>query len=139
MSSVFPAEFGELLDYSRVLRFDQLPDYDTLTSRLNNLAERYGLAPNKTLGETSSAGAIRAALSMDQDVESPVSESDVNSDSSEDDGEYEDGERYENSYFGWDLADWDVQRGRDKELTMPVENAAPLDSCIKPIVNVLLS
>lgn len=42
LGASFPAEFGYLLDYSRRLEYDQMPDYAELKMRFTNLNERVG-------------------------------------------------------------------------------------------------
>ena len=45
-------------------------------------------------------------------------------------------ERFVNSYFDWDIADWDTQDARDRSLTLPIEQAELADSGLSQIVEV---
>ena len=48
------------------------------------------------------------------------------------------GENYSDSYFAWDIADWDHRQvGRDKSLTIPVDQAQLLDGLIPKIPEII--
>ena len=53
------------------------------------------------------------------------SEDDMESDYENEEGSEE--ENLENSYFNWDIADWDVQCARDRSLTLPMEQVELVD------------
>ena len=118
----FPAEFGYLLDYSRGLEFDQIPDYEGLKRRFTDLNGRDVEGPL----DWSSAG-----TSISEDFVITYNDSGSNTES-EDDEE----KKFENSYFNWDIADWDIQGARDQSLTLPIELTELADSGIPEIVEV---
>lgn len=45
----FPSEFADLLDYSRFLQYNQLPDYDRLKAQFEALGQRVGYVPRSAL------------------------------------------------------------------------------------------
>ena len=127
----FPAEFGYLLDYSRGLEYDQMPDYEGLKRRFTDLNEREGGKDVEGPLNWSSAG---TSISEEHNS-SVISHSDSGSDTESEDGDDEE-EKFENSYFNWDIADWDIQGARDRSLTLPIEQAELADSSIPEIVEV---
>ncbi|KAK0436246.1 putative casein kinase-1 hhp1 [Armillaria borealis] len=88
LSSGFPVEFSDLLDYSRSLIFDQLPDYETFRLSFTSFAE--GLKEP------------RFEIPGEDDVYVT------------DDADYAFLE--EDSYCEWDLDIWERQMERDKDL-----------------------
>lgn len=128
----FPAEFGYLLDYSRRLGYDQMPYYAELKMRFTDLNERVGGKDAESPLDWSSSG-----ISISEEHNSSEiahSEDDIESDHENDEGNEE--EDFANSYFNWDIADWDVQGARDRSLTLPVEQVELADSSIPQIVEV---
>ncbi|KAF8340935.1 putative casein kinase-1 hhp1 [Amanita rubescens] len=127
----FPAEFGYLLDYSRGLEHDQVPDYEELKRRFTDLNGREGGGDVKGPLDWSSAG---TSISEEHNG-SVIAHSDSGSDTESEDGGDEE-EKFKNSYFNWDIADWDIQGARDRSLTLPIEQAEVADSNIPKIVEV---
>jgi len=121
----FPAEFGYLLDYSRGLEYDQMPDYEELKRRFTDLN---GKDVVEGPLDWSSAG---TSISGENNCDSG---SDTESEDGTDGDDEE--EKFENSYFNWDIADWDLQGARDRNLTLPFELAELADSSIPEIVEV---
>jgi casein kinase 1 delta len=125
----FPAEFGYLLDYSRRLEYDQMPDYAELKRSFTN---RVGGKDAEGPLDWSSVG-----ISISEEhigAEIAHSEDDMESDDENDEGDEE--ENLGNSYFNWDIADWDVQGARDRSLTLPMEQVELADSSIPQIIEV---
>jgi hypothetical protein len=130
----FPAEFGYLLDYSRGLEYDQMPDYEGLKRGFIDLNGREGGKDVEGPLDWSFAG---TSISEEHNS-SVIAHSDSGSDTEsedENDGDDEE-EKFENSYFNWDIADWDLQRARDRSLTLPIELAELADGSIPAIVEV---
>ncbi|KAK0233861.1 putative casein kinase-1 hhp1 [Armillaria fumosa] len=125
LSEGFPVEFGDLLDYSRSLDFNQLPDHGILRRLFASLA-----------GEPSD-GQFDWTPCYPQTVKIVLDEPKVETpDEDEDKGDSED--LGEDSYFGMDIDMWDHRQGeRDKNLTLLAEQEADLDSCIPLIAEVL--
>ncbi|KAF8344439.1 putative casein kinase-1 hhp1 [Amanita rubescens] len=122
----FPAEFGYLLDYSRGLEYDQMPDYEGLKKRFTDLN---GDVEGPL--DWSSAG----TSIPEEHNGSEITHSDSGRDTESEDGNDEE-EKFENSYFNWDIADWYLQGARDQNLTLPIELAELADSSIPEIVEV---
>ncbi|KAK0450510.1 putative casein kinase-1 hhp1 [Desarmillaria tabescens] len=125
LSEGFPIEFGDLLDDSRSLDFNQLPDY----GRFRRL---FGGSSNGPLDWTPCVPAqINTRVLDEPELEILGEDDDHYDDSSSDD-------RGEDSYFGMDIDMWDSRQGeRDKNLALPAEQEADLDSCIPLIAEVL--
>ncbi|KAF8328949.1 kinase-like domain-containing protein, partial [Amanita rubescens] len=119
----FPAEFGYLLDYSRGLECDQMPDYEGLKRRFTDLNGRQGGKDVEGPLDWSSTG---TSISEEHSG-SVITHSDSGSDTESED-ENDEEEKFENSYFSWDIADWDLQGARDRSLTLPIE-LAELGNC----------
>ncbi|KAK0218477.1 kinase-like domain-containing protein [Armillaria nabsnona] len=127
LSSGFPVEFGDLLDYSRPLKFDQLPNYGMFRLLFAALAEGRSDGPLDWMPcepQTTSSVLDEPLL----DVPGEYNDDDDNDD------------YYaflaEDSYCKMYLSMWDRQRERDKDLTLPVEREVYLDSCTPLIVQV---
>lgn len=132
LGASFPAEFGYLLDYSRRLEYNQTPDYAELKRWFTNLNERVGGEDAEGPLDWSSIG---ISISEEHNgAEIAHSEDDMESDDENDEGDEE--ENLENSYFNWDIADWDVQGARDRSLTLPMELVELVDSSIPQIIEV---
>ena len=130
LGATFPAEFGLLLDYSRGLEYDQMPDHAELKRQFTDLVG--GKDADGPLDWTS----VGTPMSEEHNgSEIAHSEDDTESDDDDDDESNEE-ESFENSYFNWDIADWDIQGARDKSLTLPVEQVELADSSIPQIVEV---
>ena len=128
----FPDEFGHLLAYSHSLHFNQLPDYPKLVCTFKSLACKLGIpldggpldwTPYHPRLENSS-------LAIDDEGIDLV----VYADKGDDDAEM-----WENSYFEYDIADWDHRQlgDRDQDLTLPAELKAEFDRCTPRITQVL--
>ncbi|PBK76558.1 putative casein kinase-1 hhp1 [Armillaria solidipes] len=125
LSEGFPVEFGDLLDYSRSLHFNQLPDYGMFRRLFASLA---GEASDGRFDWTPCYPQTVKFVLDEPKVETPDEDTD------EADGE----DLGEDSYFGMDLDMWDLRQGeRDKNLTLLAEQEADLDSCIPLIAEVL--
>ena len=132
LGASFPAEFGYLLDYSRRLEYDQMPDYAGLKRGFTDLNGRLGDKDAEGPLDWSSVG---ISISEEHnDCEIAHSGGDTESDHENNEGNEE--EDFENSYFNWDIADWDIQGARDRSLTLPIEQAELADSSILQIVEV---
>jgi len=120
----FPAQFGYLLDYSRRLEYDQTPDYTELKRQFSDLVG----------GKDVPLDWISVGTSIsDEHNDSEIAQSEGDTESEDEDSDEED---LENSYFNWDIADWDIQGARDKSLTLPVEQLELADSSLPQIVEV---
>ncbi|KAK0184315.1 hypothetical protein F5146DRAFT_1006586 [Armillaria mellea] len=122
----FPVHFGDLLDYSRSLDFDQLPDYGRLRPLFPNLTEAISDGP---LDWRPSDQKTMTCVLDEPQLE-------ISEDEDGDDADY-----YaflaEDSYYELDLDMWDNrQRERDKDLTLPVDQEVYLDSCTPLIAEV---
>ncbi|KAI6011416.1 putative casein kinase-1 hhp1 [Pisolithus marmoratus] len=117
LSAGFPSEFGELLTYSRSLTFDQFPDHCALRSSFTSLADRLGLSLDD--------GPLDCTPCYPQTT-NPIPDELTVSIPDEDEDGYGDDDLGEDSYYGTDI-DW------DKEVTLPTEQEAELDSIIRPI------
>ena len=127
----FPAEFGDLLDYSRRLEYNRMPDYAALKRWFAGLNRRIGGDAEDPLDWSSVGISIREEYTG-SDITG--SEEGVESDEESEEGSEKE---FTNSYVDWDIADWDVQDARDRSLTLPVEQAELADSCIPQIVEVM--
>jgi len=128
LGASFPAEFGYLLDYSRKLEYDQIPNYAELRTRFTVVAGKGAEGP---LDWSSVGISIREGYTGSEIAHS---EDDAESDDESDEDDEE--EDFPNSYFGLDIADWDIQDPRDPNLTLPLEQVELADSSIPQIVEV---
>jgi hypothetical protein len=123
LSTGFPNEFGEVLTYSRSLKFDQLPDYETVRRSFASMAERLGYYPDSgPLDWTPCYPKLTTNLLDEPEVLIPDEDED---DDCEDD-------LGEDSYCGMDIDIWERQGERDKDMTLPAE----VDSITPMIVEV---
>lgn len=129
----FPLDFGYLLDYSRVLEYDQIPDYEGLIGRFKELNRQAGNKGAEGPLEWSSAGVPEPTEG--DSSEAPQGEDGEESED-EDEDEGDDDEDFSNSYFDWDIADWDIRGARDRDLTFPSEQTELADNSIPQIVEV---
>lgn len=128
----FPAEFGHLLDYSRRLEYSQLPEYAELESRFTDLNTWLG---GKDPEAPLDWSPVEISISEEHtNLEITHSEDEAESDQ-ESDGENRE-EIYADSYFGWDISDWDMRYPRDPSLTLPIEQAELADGSIAQIIEV---
>lgn len=133
LATNFPPEFGELLDYSRGLKFAQIPDYDDLQVRFRRLAEHLGCEPNNPLDWTPS-NVTQAVVSSFVPTQSLHTDEAVEEEEDDDDS----AECFSHSYFGWDVSEWDnmQRRNRDPDLTFPEGQAQIWDSAVPEIFQV---
>jgi serine/threonine protein kinase len=134
LATNFPPEFGELLDYSRELKFAQSPDYDDLQARFRRLAEHLGCEPDDPLDWTPS-NVTQAVVSSFVPTQSLHTAEAVEEEEDEDD---DSAECFSHSYFGWDVSEWDnmQRRNRDPDLTFPEGQAQIWDSAVPEIFQV---
>ena len=134
----FEPEFGDLLDYSRELGFDQIPNYELWKARFSDIALRLGIIPEEPLDWTPGEPPI-ALLQADESSEALDADNALGEEADESDDELEDGseEQFQNSYFGWDIDCWDfIQGERDQDLTTPPEFKETIDNFIPQITEV---
>ena len=138
LSAGCPPEFGELLDYSRSLYFNQYVDYDLLVERFRSLAARIECDSQTPLDWTPCPRECPLDVKL---VPGLYSNPIISHNDKEDDianESYSEDEIYEDTYS--DLrSEWTMQRSRDQELTMPVEQAQLLDRLLPPIAAVVIS
>ncbi|KAM6499474.1 putative casein kinase-1 hhp1 [Amanita muscaria] len=133
LGASFPAEFGYLLDCSRRLEYDQMPDYVELERRFTDLHRRIGGKDAEGPLDWSSVGiSIREECTGSEN-----SHSEDNTESDEESDADNEEESFSNSYFDWDIGDWDIQDARDRSLTLPIEQVELADSGIPQIVEVI--
>ena len=126
LSASFPNEFGEMLNYSRSLKFDQLPDYGAIRRSFTSLAERLGYSDNGPLKWTP---CYPETANLIPEVVIPYEE--------EDEGDGDDDDSLgENSYYEIDIDIWERQGERDRDVTLSAKQEAELDSIIPPIIEV---
>ncbi|KAK0450539.1 putative casein kinase-1 hhp1 [Desarmillaria tabescens] len=126
LSEGFPAEFGDLLDDSRSLDFDQLPDYGRFRRLFGSMAEGRSDGPLDWMP-------CVPPTNMHV-LEVPQLEIPGEDDEDEDSGD----DRGEDTYCAMDIDIWDSRQGeRDKDLTLLAEQEATLDSCTPVIAEVL--
>ncbi|KAF8961849.1 kinase-like domain-containing protein [Flammula alnicola] len=122
----FPDEFGELLTYSRSLKFDQLPDYLEVGRSFASLAERMGYSPiSGPLDWTPCYPTTTNPMPDEPDV--LISDMDEYGD---------DDDLGKDSYFGTDIDVWERQGSRSKAVTLPAKQEAELDNITVLIVDV---
>ncbi|KAK0436251.1 putative casein kinase-1 hhp1 [Armillaria borealis] len=126
LSSGFPVEFGDLLDYSCSIDFDQLPDYRSFRRLFTALPEAMSDGPL----DWSPCDPQTTTCILDE-PQLDIPGFDENSDPDDDDYAF----AAENSYFEMDISMLERQRERDKDL-LPVERELYLDSCTPLIVQV---
>ena len=125
----FPTQFGYFLDYSRKLEYDQMPDYTALKERFVDLNKQTGGKDEAPLDWSSVGVPIREGYAGP----------DITGGEEENDEESEEGSEEENfpdSYWGLDIANWEIQDARDRSLTLPIEQAKLVDSSVPQIVEV---
>jgi hypothetical protein len=132
LGASFPAEFRHLLDYSRRLEYDQMPDSAELKGRFTDLNKRAGGNDAEPSLDWSSVG---IAISEGHNG-SDIAHSEDDMESEDENDESNEAENFANSYFNWDIADWDIQGARDRSLTLPIEQVELADSGIPQIVEV---
>ncbi|TFK42043.1 kinase-like domain-containing protein [Crucibulum laeve] len=119
----FPPEFGYLLDYSRRLEYDGIPDYEDLRKRfagLNGRGEDTGGPLEWSSAEISQEPTSFKVAHDEDDEDGMGSGEDRNKDSNEErntDSE----ENFSNSYYSLDIGLWEIHGARDRNLTLPIE------------------
>jgi hypothetical protein len=132
-------EFGDLLDYSRGLGFDQIPNYESWNVRFADIALRLGIISREPLDWTPGEPRV-ALLQADESSEALEADDALGEGADDSDSELEDGleEKFQNSYYGNDIDCWDfIQGERDQDLTMPPEFKRTLDNSIHRITEVI--
>jgi hypothetical protein len=124
LSTGFPNEFGEMLTYSRSLKFDQLPDYRAVRCSFASLAERLGYSRDS--GPLDWTPCYPKTSNFIPEVLIPDEEDDDDSDN----------DLGEDSYYGMDIDIWERQGERDKDVTLSAKQEAELDSITPLIVEV---
>ena len=127
LSTGFPIEFGEVLTYSRSLKFELLPDYRAVRHSFASLAERLGYSPDS--GPLNWTPCYPQTTNLIPEVLIP-DEEDNNSNKDSDDDLGED------SYYGMDIDIWERQGERDKDVTLSAKQEAELDNITLLIVEV---
>jgi len=135
----FEPEFGDLLDYSRGLGFDQIPDYELWKARFTDMTLRLGIASGEPLDWTPGEPPTML-LQADEPFEAFDVNNPADQEVDESDGELEDEleEKFQNSYYGNDIDCWDfIQGERDQDLTLPLEFKGKIDRLIPRITEVV--
>ncbi|PBK65319.1 kinase-like protein [Armillaria solidipes] len=127
LSSGFPVEVGDLLDYSCPLDFNQLPDYETSRRIFAGLTEGISDGP---LDWSPCDSQTTTCVSDERQLNIPG----LDEDDDPDDDDY--AFVGENSNFEMDISMWERQREWDEDLSLPIEREVYLDSCTPPIVQV---
>jgi len=112
MPTGFSDEFGELLNYSRSLKFDQFPDYLEVSRSFMGLAERMGYLPIR--------GSLDWTLATPPTNPMPNEPDILISDM----GIYNDDDLGEDSHFGLDIGVWERQGSRAKQ-EVELDNITP--------------
>ncbi|KAF5384586.1 hypothetical protein D9757_007478 [Collybiopsis confluens] len=130
LSSEFPPEFCDLLTNSRSLKFGQLPDYTRIRDTFADLAKRKGFPITGPLDWRTHPGPTYTSV---DEPEVSVSDEDMPGDDEDSNSSFK------NSYFAWDIDQWDDRQGeRDKDLTLPENQITPKQfGSILPITEVL--
>jgi hypothetical protein len=126
LSTGFPNEFGEVLTYSRSLKFDQLPDHGAVRRSFASLAERIGHSPD--------SGPLDWTPCYPQTTNLILDEPEVSIPEEDDDNSHDD--LGEDSYYGMDIDIWERQGERNKDVTLSAKQEAELDIITLPIVEV---
>lgn len=128
LSAGFPNEFGEMLNYSRSLKFDQLPDYGAIRRSFTSLAAKLGYSSDN--GPLKWTPCYPETANLIPEVVIPHEEE-------EDEGNGDDDDSLgENSYYEMDIDIWERQGERDKDVTLSAKQEAELDSIIPLIIEV---
>jgi hypothetical protein len=133
----FPSEFGEFLDYSRSLKFDQIPDYAYWLNKFTELGKNNG-------GENVAGQPLdwRAREDqIDKDSYPLITQTpSIPSYEGKEDDDSDDAESVTDSYSGIDGPEWEIQEDRDANLTLtpilPSEKGGLLDDNMPEIVEV---
>jgi hypothetical protein len=129
LSTGFPNEFGEVLTYSRSLKFDQLPDHGAVRRSFASLAEWLGYFPDS--GPLNWTPCYPKTTKLILEVVIPDEKEEEEDD--DDDGG---GDLGDDSYYGMDIDIWERQGERDKDVTLSAKHGADLDSITPLIVEV---
>ncbi|KAE9401965.1 kinase-like protein [Gymnopus androsaceus JB14] len=135
LSEGFPHEFGELLTYSRSLEFTQLPDYAKLRREFAALGTRKDVSSDGSFCTARAPILTASTTVLEVDIDLPPE----NTEDHDDHDDHDDRDKDEDSYFGYDIDQWDNRQGeRDKDLTLSAEQAEALESdgCLRLIEEV---
>lgn len=136
-----PPVFGYLLDYSRGLEFNRIPDYEGLNRRFTGLGDRTVKDAEGPLDWTPvevQTGIVdldkfahdqEDADDHDEQVNDYIEEADHGNSSEE--------EWFSDSYFNTDIELYDLQNGRDKSLTLQTEQAESAKSRALPEIGII--
>jgi hypothetical protein len=128
LSTGFPNEFGEVLAYSRSLKFDQLPDYRAVRRSFASLAKR--------MGHSNDSGPLNWTPCYRETTNPILDEPEVSiPDEDDEDGDGDD-DLGEDSYYGMDIDIWGRHGERDKDVTLSAKQEAELDSITPLIIEV---
>ncbi|PVF94673.1 kinase-like protein [Serendipita vermifera] len=130
-----PQEFGDLLKHSRELQFGQLPDYEHLKSRFQQLSTLVGCVDGQALDWSPNKPQI------DKTIHPLIPEwpnwIPYKEEAGTDGEDRDDTDQIPtNSYYSWDIGDWDINGQRDRDLTLPTDQEALLDSQMMEIIGV---
>jgi hypothetical protein len=133
----FPSELGELLDYSRSLEFDQIPDYVYWLDRFTSFGNKIGYKSGQPLDWGAREDQIDKSQHplISQAPSIPIYKADESEESS-------DYESTHNSYYGLDISEWEIMGERDVNLTLTLTSILPtsqvdkLDKDLPEIVEV---
>ncbi|KAF9476309.1 kinase-like protein [Pholiota conissans] len=134
LGTSFPEEFTYLLDHSRSLQYDQLPDYEELQRRFSEPDVLLGDNDPKASLDWSAVETTKMPEITVQAEEAPNGEGDSESDA--DTGGEEDEKPFDPSFVDWYDVDWDIQYTRDRSLTLSVEMIELVNNSIPQIVEV---
>ncbi|TFK42042.1 kinase-like domain-containing protein [Crucibulum laeve] len=119
----FPPEFGYLLDYSRRLEYDQMPDYEDLRKRFAGLNGR-GEDTEGPLGWSSveiSEEPTNFKVAHDENNEGGMGNDKSSDEDTDEESNTDSEENFSDSYFSWDISLWQLHGARDRNLTLPIE------------------
>lgn len=126
LGDTFPVGFADLLDDTRRLGPTDVPPYSDLIARWAHLAESLGSGATKSLDWTPLDPVACEPVIINSTLDADL-ESQDESDPDEADDRSDSNESFSDSYFGLDIADWELHGGRDKDLTLPPDLADMLD------------
>jgi len=124
LSIGFPENFGQMLNYSRSLYFNEIPDYLTLRHAFANLAERMGYSLDSAPLDWTPCYPQITNIILDEPIVSI---------SGEDEDDCDGYNLGEDSYCAWDISMWEQQGERDKDVTLPAQQEADLDNIIPDV------
>ncbi|KAF8550757.1 kinase-like protein [Imleria badia] len=131
LSAGFPRPFGFMLSYARSLKHSQLPDYIALRGSLSGPASLDYSSNNEPLDWTPCYPHVTNLTLEEPTVSIP------DEDAEKGRAKVHVSDLGKNSYFGWDICDWDRHGARDKDVTLPAELEVELDNIIPVIGEVI--